>query len=1237
MNPKRFGIAGLLLILLLISACATYKTKVAAEDQDPVEINEKSTANLVHSVYLLGDAGGSHLGKTAPTLVALKRHLDEAGELASVLFLGDNIYPEGLPKKSSPGRQAAEWALRVQLDAVKDHSGEVIFIPGNHDWRLGLDGLRRQENYVEDYLDRKNVFLPEKGCAGPVVVELTDELIVCIIDSEWWLQDWDKEPRINADCPVTTRDELIREYVSVLNKYQDQDIIVAFHHPLVTYGSHGGYFSLKDHLFPLTNSVKGLYLPLPVLGSIYPVLRSAAGVKQDNAYKPFQDFAHQIMSRSNSKENLVFVAGHEHNLQLIEKANQVHVVSGSGSKSTPLYKGKNLVFGSTSLGFAVLDSYADGSLQVRFFEVDETGQDQMVFSKELKGPDQSQPDFDYTEYQNINQKVSRSIYDASETTKSGFYRFFWGDWYRTVYGTKIEVPKLDLATMQGGLKPIRRGGGMQTSSLRLEAPDGRQYVIRGMEKDASRTLPSVFRNTFVVDMMRDLFTTAHPYAAFIIPHMADAVGIYHTNPNLYYVPKQPSLAQYNATYGGGLYLFEERPDGDWSDAQQFGRSKDIIGTLDLLQQLEKGEKHRVDQHFVIRNRLFDLTIRDWDRHEDQWRWASFKDKETEITTYQPIPRDRDQAFAKFDGFFTSLATRAVVNLRPMQPFEGFTKKVHWLTWNTRFFDRRFLNELTWEDWKPTVEHIQANLTDEVIMNALKHWPDEVYDLDGDDIYKVISERRDNLSLMAYNYYRHLAKSVDVVGTKKSDYFLVERLDDNRTKIRVYQNDDREKKDQIYERIFQTNETKEIILYGLDGKDDFEVTGEVDRGIVIRLVGGQGKDSFIDKSNVSGSKKHTIVYDDLTDNELEKSKETSDRRSSRRIVNEYLFREHNYNFTLAIPFAAFYSDDGFYIGGIINHQVPQFKKKPVGQNHFFNLNYAFATSAFQFGWKGEFMQALGKWDFLPGLQFQTPRYSKNFYGLGNLTENIEDNDYYRIRHQLLQIQTGFRKRYPSHASISFIPSFEQIKLEQTDERIITSDLVDLRDGIFDSQSYLGAYFMLQHDNKNEVGYPSRGMGFSGHLGWKANLNESDINFFDLGGHLKLYFPLSKNELLVLATMVGTNHNFGDFDFYHGHTLGGLSALRGFRPERFTGRSNFYHSSDIRFPLFQVRGNALPFAVGFTGSFDHGRVWFSEESEDKWHATYGASLWFNFVNAAVIRGGMHFSDDGSRLVIGLGYAF
>ena len=101
-------------------------------------------------------------------------------------------------------------------------------------------------------------------------------------------------------------------------------------------------------------------------------------------------------------------------------------------------------------------------------------------------------------------------------------------------------------------------------------------------------------------------------------------------------------------FGEGLYLYEERPAKDRRELASFGNSKKIVNTAEVIEKTQKDDKHYVDQIQVLRSRLFDMVIGDWDRHDDQWRWASFKD-DKDHTYYQPIPRDRDQAFFWSDG------------------------------------------------------------------------------------------------------------------------------------------------------------------------------------------------------------------------------------------------------------------------------------------------------------------------------------------------------------------------------------------------------------------------------------------------------------------------------------------------------------------------------------------------------------------------------------------------------------
>ena len=58
-------------------------------------------------------------------------------------------------------------------------------------------------------------------------------------------------------------------------------IILACHHPFKSNGVHGGFFTLKQHLFPFTDIFHSAYIPLTHIGSIYPIARSVFGTPQD--------------------------------------------------------------------------------------------------------------------------------------------------------------------------------------------------------------------------------------------------------------------------------------------------------------------------------------------------------------------------------------------------------------------------------------------------------------------------------------------------------------------------------------------------------------------------------------------------------------------------------------------------------------------------------------------------------------------------------------------------------------------------------------------------------------------------------------------------------------------------------------------------------------------------------------------------------------------------------------------
>ena len=84
------------LLALFVNACATYKPQYKDENKSQSFPSQKI---IEHSFYLIGDGGNSPLGDQTTAIKAFKQQLNNASKKSTALFLGDNIYPAGLPKK----------------------------------------------------------------------------------------------------------------------------------------------------------------------------------------------------------------------------------------------------------------------------------------------------------------------------------------------------------------------------------------------------------------------------------------------------------------------------------------------------------------------------------------------------------------------------------------------------------------------------------------------------------------------------------------------------------------------------------------------------------------------------------------------------------------------------------------------------------------------------------------------------------------------------------------------------------------------------------------------------------------------------------------------------------------------------------------------------------------------------------------------------------------------------------
>lgn len=790
--------------------------------------------------------------------------------------------------------------------------------------------------------------------------------------------------------------------------------------------------------------------------------------------------------------------------------------------------------------------------------------------------------------------VAGSQYKVAQWRQALFGRH-----YRKEWATPVRVPVIQLDTIDGGLLPYQSGGGRQSKTLRLHNPQGKEYVLRSIDKTFGKALPEIFQHTIFEDIINDQVSIAHPYAAITIPTMANAAKIYHTIPQIVYVPAQKNLDTFNKEFGNTLYLLEQRPDGNWEEAENFAHSKKIISTEKLLEELKEHHSVRVDQLAFLRARLFDLFIGDWGRHEDQWRWAEIE--KNEMRTYLPIPRDRDQAYTKFDGTLLSIALSAA-GLSHLQSFDYTIKDVNRYAFPARFLDRHLLTEPSLQQWLDIAKDLRQSLTDDVIEAGVKKLPPELFPISGEEIIAKLKSRRDQLPKFAREYYRALAKEVELTGTEKNEYFEVKRLNDEETAIAIYEVNKEGQKDAqpAFQRTFKNSETSEVRMYGIAGNDIYKLEGNVSKGLNIRVIGGTRKDSIMDRSSVSG-KAGTVVYDN-PGNYIERSTDTKVHLSNSTKINDYQYDGFHYNKKGIQPIAFYNHADKIFVGLGYGWKNYKWRRTPMANEHSLSARYSIPQNAFDFLYKGTVYQFIGKWNLSLDAHYDFILWT-NFFGLGNETSLLtKDPDFYRMRSRDGQASVGLNRNLGKYNKIGFNLFYQNVKVIDDTDRFLAKKFLD-HGRNYDTKQFSGASVIYNLEHVDDRIVPTKGINFQGSVSYTQNIKETNRSVTKYIGDLDVYLPLVKN--LVLAMHTGAATLSGEPEFYQYNSIGGRLNLRGYRRDRFWAKTTFYNSNELQW-LFDLNTYFVNGKFGLIALYDQGRVWQPGENSNLWHRGVGGGF-------------------------------
>lgn len=352
---RRLSIALLIAAALFLTGCAHRLSGPIHDADGPAWLADDAppassvpSIEISHRVVLIGDAG--YFLEDDPTLAALDDWATGT-ESASVVFLGDNIYNEGLTDED---RDRGEKILAQQLAATDVRK---IVIPGNHDWGLlarnyNLKSIVNQQRFVDGWSNGTAEFIPKDGCMGPTTRVLRERegnrpaVVFVAVDPTPWIQE-----RIREYCPLpegATGDHKSLHLAGlerVLKQYADDQVILASHYPMLTGGPHGGltYGLVADVIVtPLGWMMGGLL----------------------NTYETdYADWISQAQGILRDHPPAIYAAGHDHNLQLLESGDVagLFVVSGAGARNrvSTVTHIEETIFAHAAEGFVVVDFGTD--------------------------------------------------------------------------------------------------------------------------------------------------------------------------------------------------------------------------------------------------------------------------------------------------------------------------------------------------------------------------------------------------------------------------------------------------------------------------------------------------------------------------------------------------------------------------------------------------------------------------------------------------------------------------------------------------------------------------------------------------------------------------------------------------------------------------------------------------------------------------------------------------------------
>ncbi len=853
--------------------------------------------------------------------------------------------------------------------------------------------------------------------------------------------------------------------------------------------------------------------------------------------------------------------------------------------------------------------------------------------------------------QNISDKKYITIVPDSNYEAGWFWRFWLGNHWRDLWTTPIKVEILNLNDFDGGLIPIKKGGGLQTKSLRFRSKNGLTWKFRSLDKDPSKLLPPEFQKSIADELLKDQISSSNPYAPLVVSPILSAVGVLESKPRLMYLPDDSLLGEFREEFRNQFGTIEIHPDDYDDEDENFADAEDVKGTYKLFEHLEKHRDEKISSTEYLKARLVDLLLGDWDRHMDQWRWAKYEKDYNEL--WYPIPRDRDQAFVKYDGILPELATYILPQLNS---FDMEYPSIKSLTWNGRFLDRRILTEMNKQDWDSVTTFVQNSITDSVIENAIKHLPRKIDSLSENELKTKLVNRRNHLSEASNEFYDLTNSVADIFCSIKDDIAFVSRLNNNFTEVKILNRDGNSyngKGEVLFSKKFSNLITEEIRIYLNDGDDAAIVTGDCEISPLIRIIGGEGKDELIDSSNVSGyflsftpfphninktffydsGKKTNIIYSSGTC--YDDFETTFPKTLEGKYEPPVIDRGNKF---IMFPLFGYNSDYGLIADLNILLFNYDFRKIPFNQKHQLKISFATRFRKFSVAYNSQFVSTPIRKAYLRIKVLATQQYFINYFGYGNESEyksDLDKKEFYEVDQKIINIKPELVYSLSDKLDLLLGISLNHSNTNLENDSLLKGFRYDTYGS--GELNLLGVHPEIEIDLRDNEFYPLKGIYSMIGSDFFPGLFNTQKTFSKYIFDLRSYFTLNFLNQITCAFRTGGSKVIGTYPYFLGATLGGSENLRAYNKNRFSGDAAIFGQVELRMYLGYLKF-IFNNKIGLNLFAETGRVFAQNEKSDKWHPSYGGGFWVSYLqNELILSTYIAFSGESTKFSFGFGIGF